>query len=157
MSKPADSTYSALISQGHPPEQALCPRKSISTAEEGKKYSLETPGNNESVAFQVDGVIITEGERCDKLVLVRLKNDSWAECFVELKGTDVKHAIKQLEESVKKPIFKHQSNKDIRARIVGRSFPSNRSDDTMEKAKIRFMKEYRCELRCFKSGQKDSL
>lgn len=57
----------------------------------------------------------------------------------------------------KKTIFKHPSNDDIRARIVAQSFPSNKSNPTMEKAKQEFRKDYNCDLRGMKSGQEDKL
>jgi hypothetical protein len=37
------------------------------------------------------------------------------------------------------------------------SFPSNKSNPTMEKAKSEFRKNYNCDLRGMKSGQEDKL
>lgn len=103
-----------------------------------------------------------DGQRCDKLILVkRSENDvepeQWTEVFVELKGVDTGHAINQLRETLKKSIFKHSSNDIVRARIVAQSFPSNKSNPTMEKAKSEFRKNYNCDLRGMKSGQEDKL
>lgn len=81
----------------------------------------------------------------------------WTEVFVELKGVDAGHAINQLRETLKKSIFKHPSNDVVRARIVAQSFPSNKSNPTMEKAKQEFRKVYNCDLRGMKSGQEDKL
>ena len=67
------------------------------------------------------------------------------------------HAIDQLRQTLKKAIFKHPSIDDIRARIVAQSFPSNKSNPTMEKAKQEFRKDYNCDLRGMKSGQEDKL
>ena len=48
----------------------------------------------------VDGCTITgKAIRCDKLLL---SSDEHQEYYVELKGTDVKHAISQIEETIKK-------------------------------------------------------
>lgn len=62
-----------------------------------------------------------------------------------------------MRQTLKKAIFKHSSNTDIRARIVAQSFPSNKSNPTMEKAKQEFRKDYNCDLRGMKSGQEDKL
>ena len=103
-----------------------------------------------------------EGQRCDKLVLVkrttnRINPEQWTEIFIELKGRDTNHAINQIRETLKNPIFKHPSNDIIRARIIAQSFPANKSNPTMEKAKQEFRKNYKCDLRGLKSGQEDKL
>ncbi len=46
--------------------------------------------------IHVDGCQITEGKRCDFLILYNHN-----EHFIELKGSDIKHAIMQLSESIK--------------------------------------------------------
>ncbi len=157
-----NSTYELLMSEGYVPEQEVCVRAMITVSENGKKYQLTTNGNEQSVVYAVDGVIVKEGSRCDKLVLVKrsakeVTPERWTESFVELKGTDVNHAIEQLRQTLKKSIFKHPSNDDIRARIVAQSFPSNKSNPSMEKAKQEFRQFYNCDLRGLKTGQKDKL
>ena len=77
--------------------------------------------------------------------------------IVELKGTDISTAIEQLRETLKNQLFKDESNIDIRARIIGKSFPSHKSNSIMEKAKISFKKEFSCELRGLKSKQVENL
>ena len=148
--------------KGYAPEQALQVRAKISVSENGKRYLLATNGKEESVAYAVDGVIVKEGLRCDKLVLVKrsdkeIEPEQWTEAFVELKGVDTNHAINQLRQMLKNAIFKHPSNDDIRARIVAQSFPSNKSNPAMEKAKQEFRKDYNCDLRGMKNGQEDKL
>lgn len=155
------STHERLAAEGFLPEQPLKVRSKISTNEKGKRYVLVADGL-ESVVYAVDGYIIKDGLRCDKLVLVKYPTDEkvsedWVEVFVELKGVDTNHAIDQLRETLKKCIFKHSSNIIIRARIVAQSFPSNKSNPAMEKAKQEFRKNYNCELRGMKSGQEDTI
>lgn len=110
-----------------------------------------------SVVFQIDGDIIkkVEDRKCDKLILVRRDsealNEEWAEIFVELKGKDVLRAIEQLRATLKNPKFRHQSNKDIRARIVADSYPSNKANRGMEKAKRDFRKDFNCDLHSVKN------
>lgn len=156
------STYSRLIDEGYVPQQGLKRRKIVSVSENGTKYKLTTDDNC-SVVFQIDGYIIKkeEGQKCDKLILVRREykalNEEWAEIFVELKGKDVRHAIGQLSATLNHPKFKHQSNKDIRARIVANSYPSNKANLDIEKAKRVFRKDFNCDLRSVKNGQEDRL
>ena len=127
----AENTYSSLKTSHFMPEQELCARKILATSELGK--------------------------RCDKLVLVEKAKDDWAEIFVELKGVDVASGIEQLKACLDNPLFKHHTNKELRARIVAQSFPSNRSNPMMEKAKIEFRQKYHCDLRGMKNGQEDSI
>lgn len=160
--KTYDSTHERLLAEGYAPEQDLQIRAKVSVSENGKRYLLITNGKEESVVYAVDGNIVKEGLKCDKLVLVKrsskdVKPEKWTEAFVELKGVDTNHAIDQLRQTLKKAIFKHPSNDDIRARIVAQSFPSNKSNPTMEKAKQEFRKTYNCDLRGMKSGQEDKL
>ena len=53
----------------HAPEQELKVRKSISTSEKGVRYTATVNPERETVVFQVDGCIICDGDKCDKLVL----------------------------------------------------------------------------------------
>ncbi len=156
------STNEQLGAKGFSPEQPLKVRTRISTHEKGKRYVLVTTGIEESVVYAVDGNIITSGLRCDKLILVKrsasgVEPEQWTESFIELKGVDTVHAINQLRETLKKSIFKHPSNDVVRARIVAQSFPANKSNPAMEKAKQEFRKVYNCDLRGMKSGQEDKL
>lgn len=155
------STYSRLTGEGYSPQQDLKVRKIVSVSEKGTKYKLATD-DKYSAVFQIDGYIIKkeEGRKCDKLILVRKDNtakEDWTELFVELKGKDILRAIDQLRATLKNPIFRHQSNKDIRARIVANSYPSNKANSDMEKAKRDFRKDFNCDLRSVKNGQEDKL
>lgn len=157
-----NSTHDCLRAEKYTPEQTLQVRAKISVSEKGKRYLLATNAKEESVVYAVDGNIVKEGPRCDKLVLVKCSSkgvtpELWAEAFVELKGVDTNHAIDQLRQTLKMAIFKHPSNVDIRARIVAQSFPSNKSNPTMEKAKQEFRKNYNCDLRGMRTGQEDKL
>lgn len=59
--------------------------------------------------------------------------------------------------TAEKPLFRHPSNDVVCARIVAQSFPSNKSNPTMEKAKQEFRRKYQCDLRGMKTGQTDKL
>lgn len=156
------STHERLSAESYIPEQRLEVRPTVSVAEKGKKYMVVINGMRESVVYAVDGNIVKDGQRCDKLVLVKrseqgVEPEQWTEIFVELKGRDTGHAIDQLRSTLEKPIFRHPSNDEIRARIVAQSFPSHKSNPTMEKAKLEFRRKYHCDLRGMKTGQRDKL
>lgn len=156
------NTYEVLTDKGFRPAQPLLYRKILTTSEQGRKYTLEVSGEKETTLFDVDGYIITQGQKCDKLVLVKENGtgnkNAWNEIFVELKGTDVAHAIDQLRTTLKEAVFKHPTNKVVKARIVAASFPANKSNPIMEKAKREFAASpYHCELRGMKNGQRDKI
>lgn len=153
----AENTYSALKESGYAPEQELSIRKIVATSEFGKRYHLNVSQSKRTSLFQVDGYIVFEGKRCDKLVLVEKAKDNWAEIFVELKGVDIASGVEQLRACLDNPFFKHLTNKELRARIIAQSFPSNKSNPVMEKAKIEFRQKYHCDLRGMKNGQQDSI
>lgn len=153
----AENTYSGLKELGYMPEQELSVRKIVATSELGKRYHLNVSQAKRSSLFQIDGYIISEGKRCDKLILVEKAEDNWTEVFVELKGVDIASGIEQLKACLQNPLFKHLTNKEIRARIVALSFPSHKSNPIMEKAKIEFRQKYQCDLRGMKNGQQDSI
>jgi hypothetical protein len=65
--------------------------------EKGSKLILRNAGRKAVRKVQVDGCAVTEGPRCDYLLIP----DPGSEYFVELKGSDVAHAICQLEASIR--------------------------------------------------------
>ncbi len=154
------STHEVLQQAGFQPQQSLSKRGVLSTSEEGKTYQLDVAGKKDSVLYQVDGMIIKEGRKCDKLVLVHTGGEGvkehWTEIFVELKGTDVKHALEQLIASVKEPIFKHESNTERRARVVATGFPANNANPDVERLKKQ-LAAMKVKYKQFKNGQQDSI
>lgn len=149
------SLHERLQKDGYAAEQQFNVRKVITVSEKGKRYTLQICSLKESVVYQVDGYIITVGNKCDKMILVKNNDDDWIQIFVELKGVDVGHAIVQLESTLQNKKLEHPANKEKRARIVAASFPANRGNTIMEKAKIRFLQKYGCDLRGLKSNQPD--
>lgn len=156
----SNSTYEHLLKLGHKPEDPMQERESYSTRERGVVYRLEHI-DRECASFGIDGKIITEGYRCDKLLLIRCAQDKagdkWVQIFIELKGSDIEHALKQLESSVSNPIFAHKTNIRRVGRIVTRgSIPGNKSNPKVAKAIEKLSKEYRCSVKILKSKQPDS-
>ena len=146
-----------LTSLGFNPQKPLLVRKEISVEEKGKRYQLKMVPERSCAAYQVDGYIIKEGNKCDKLVLVETAVNSWTEIFVELKGRNIEHAIKQLEETVKNQLFKHSTIVDRRARIVGQSIPRCSGNSVMERARIRFFSTYKCDLKAMSQVYKENI
>ena len=146
-----------ISAKGFTPEQPLMQRETISVKEKGKKYTLTLNPKKECVAYQIDGVILKDGNRCDKLIVARYADHTEAAVFVELKGRNISHAIDQLEATLKQDIFKHRNVAKRKASIVGQSIPRNTGNSVVEKAKIRFNKTYNCQLRAFSSTSNDIL
>ena len=132
---------------GFDPEQTLQERKVIVVKEKGKEYRLTLEPQKLCAAYQVDGHIIKEGNKCDKLVVAVVGKDRWVETFVELKGRDTEHAIKQLETTIQNQVFAHPTIVEKRARIVGQTIPRSNGSSVVDRAKIRFKKYYQCDLR----------
>jgi hypothetical protein len=88
--------------------------------------------------IQVDDCAITEGLRCDWLVLL---NDliSTEEIFVELKGSDISHAIEQLKTSVEK-LSADRKRFPKRCLVVFSRNPRFQTD--IQNSKKRFKKDF---------------
>ena len=144
-----------ILLKDYVPEQPLMRRKLLSTGENRVYYKAKVDPERETIVFKVDGCIITEGRKCDKLILAKthVEGNDWSAYFVELKTSAIEHAIVQLEGSVRHAVFSHDTVGKKFARIVARAFPANNANPLVEKARQRFRKEYRCELKTLKSHQ----
>lgn len=141
--KKGDTLISTKLNP-YKPDTALGLREKVSTSENGKTYIIKFNNIKPSTVYPIDGVIITEGLRCDKLVLFEsdIDNNIWTEVFVELKGKDVDHAIDQIKATIDKPIFQHKSIGHRWARIVAQSVPSNTGKSVVERARNYFSKKH---------------
>src|SRR5947209_8726499 len=82
----------------------------------------------------VDGCAITEGERCDWLV--RLEDaTSKTEIYIELKGSDVYHAVEQLRATIEK-LSVDRASLSKRSYIVFARNPMTGTD--VQKYKVQF-------------------
>lgn len=136
-----------LTRLGFRPQQTLQERKVIVVKENGKEYRLTLEPPKPCVAYQVDGYIVKEGNKCDKLVLAVMDADRWVETFVELKGRNIEHAIKQLEATIQNSVFANPTIAEKRARIVGQSIPRCNGSSVVERARKKFKTMYKCDLR----------
>lgn len=102
--------------------------------ENKRKCVFLNPQNKALIKVIVDGCQITQGTRCDFLVIDNLTN----EYYIELKGKDIPHAIEQLESTIKQ--LSTSAGMQKTAIIVTSRYPSN--DTSMQRAKAYFKKKY---------------
>lgn len=103
------------------------------------KCVFTNPNQRLLTKVNVDGCQITDGIRCDYLILDHCHN----EYFVELKGKDLPHAIEQLEATIQQLSDKNNTTRK-QAIIVSSRNPSN--DTSVQRAKAIFKKKYNTEL-----------
>lgn len=138
-------------------KHGLKKRKIFSVSEKGACYRLEKLGECENVDYQVDGGLIprsdTDDRKSDHLLLIRVSKNDWIDVFIELKGTDVMHGLKQLEETLLHPLFKTHAPSERRvARLVAKSMPSSKNNKEIEKLRQSLMR-LNCTMKTFKSNQ----
>lgn len=139
-------TYNKLSESGFEPADHGIREKFV-CSEKRSRYSLSLEPKMEGWRYQVDGYIITEGDKCDALILVK-DGDDFAEVFVELKGSDVRHAITQLEETLKHNLFKDNDYLLRWGRIAVYSYPKSLLlDQEVGKKTGEFLNQYHCDLR----------
>lgn len=154
--------YSILSEAGFAPAQPWAHRPIVSISENGKKYIVSTSADTQCCIYHVDGVILGQGHcKCDYLLLVGKNIDGEmnpsGECFIELKGGDIAHAIEQLEATLYHFGKCNGDGIDRRARVVTNgSIPKTSMNSVFEKARVRFLKDFNCELKKIKSQQPDT-
>lgn len=159
MTSSMTTLYDKLLQAHFSAELRLCLRKRISVSEKGSEYVMELQPQMECCAFLIDGYLVTDktSDKCDYVVLAKTDAGEWAEVFVELKGSDVNHAIKQLRSTINNPLFTKTARQVRKARIVmANRIPSNTGNSVIERAKIDF-KKMGCDFRPIKSRQPDIL
>lgn len=148
-----------ILGKDYTPTLPLANREKLSLKEQQTVYRLDFGKRRSCVAYQIDGKIIKSGNKCDFLILAKQEENSvsndWKAIFVELKGTDVEHALKQLDAAMSNKIFMHDSVVERHARIVAKSFPSSKSNPKFELAKRIFKTRHKCTLKQVSSGSPD--
>ena len=152
-----------VLSKSYAPAQPLTERENLSIKETNTTYKLKFGHRRQSVVYQIDGKIITAGNKCDYLILARQDKPAddgdvefWKSIFVELKGKDVLHALKQLDATLDNRIFQHPSVNEVHARIVAKSFPANNANTAYEKARREFKRKYHnCSFKQVSTNQPD--
>ncbi len=88
---------------------------------------------------QVDGCALREGEKCDNMLC---SDDEREERYVELKGSDVTHAIEQLRITISK-LGEHDDN---RHSYVVCTKVSPHFTTSIQKAKVEFKRRFKSQL-----------
>ncbi|ROT16585.1 hypothetical protein [Bacteroides acidifaciens] len=149
----------SVLERSFAPYLPLTDRKNLSLKEQQTLYKLDFGKRRKCVSYQIDGNIIKTGNKCDFLILAKQEedenNNNWKAIFVELKGTDVEHALKQLDATMSNSIFSHGSIDEKHARIVAKSFPSSKSNPKFELEKRKFKAKHKCSLKQVSTGNID--
>ena len=140
------------------PDKGPAPMKKVSITEKGVNYTVDARESDSVTIYPIDGVLIKEGLRCDKLITI-FKDDIGIALFLELKGGNISHAIDQLESTIRHPLFlPYPSKKDkTRARIISSRGVKSASKVKYEDAKIRFRKIYNVDLKLLSNLQPDDV
>ena len=138
-------------------DHTLKKRDVFSVKENGVCYRLKNLGTCRNVDYQVDGSLIPgscEGQiKCDRLLLIRVSETQWIQVFIELKATDAKHGLEQLEAILLHPLFKPLASNERRvARLVPKSMPSSKNNPEIHRLKERIAK-LNCTFKTMKPNQ----
>jgi hypothetical protein len=89
--------------------------------------------------YQIDGVVIKDGNKCDFLVMNEETSNAY---LIELKGSDMVHAAKQLDETAKK-LASQLAGYFLNFRIVANKCKTQEIESTkFKKYKIDWAKKY---------------
>ena len=112
------------------------------------KLILNNPNELLVKVVEIDGCVITEGIRCDNLVILP---DNHL-IYIEFKGSDISHAVKQIEATIAyiQKICASSKKLNSTSIISCNRVPSNSTD--IQRQKALFRKNYQSELR-IKSGE----
>ncbi|MCF0187314.1 MAG: hypothetical protein HUJ98_12605 [Bacteroidaceae bacterium] len=120
--------------------------KLIVFEENARRIAFDNQDHKHCFRCTVDGGIITEGPRCDFLLIVSDINDvnnRNQEHYIELKGSDVLHAIDQLEATIKQ--IKHKKVDKRCAYVVCKRV--NKTIKTkIQISQAKFKNTYQCNL-----------
>lgn len=113
----------------------------IKLEECGRKIVLLNPANEEYRLIRVDGCVIKNGLRADWLV----EKKGSGSLIVELKGTDVGHAVQQVEATLSHFSSKYVLTEPVGAIIICQQVP--KAATTLQTAVVRIRKKYKAKLK----------
>ena len=114
------------------------------------KFRLENPQKLEIRVIQVDDCVIKQGMRCDYLIIAPSKDkpSDVQEIYIELKGSDVRHAVEQIATTIQK-LGSNMSASKL-CFIASTRCPINSTQ--IQNLKKKFRKEYNAKL-TIKNGE----
>lgn len=132
--------------------------ENITRKERGKRYNLQNPKHNKIIVYHVDGGIVrfeSNTKACDYLYVLDTSKKSLA-IFIELKGTSILQALKQIEETM--GLLKEGLKGYIfLARIVCRSCPRITNDNEVLRLRKRLKKNHNVEISIEEGSMDDSI
>ncbi|NEQ99429.1 MAG: hypothetical protein F6K30_22450 [Cyanothece sp. SIO2G6] len=116
--------------------------KRIVLQEKKSKITFLNPKNVKILVIQVDGCVIDDNQtaRCDYALVPKKE----LEIYVELKGRDISHAVRQLESTIRLLSENPQSVKKL-CFIVSSRVPKQTT--TIQKIQSRFKKQFNAAFR----------
>lgn len=117
-------------------------RKQAVCEEKKKRYNLINDKNNKIALYHMDGGIIrdeTSVLRCDFLYVI-YDSDCPTAIFVELKGNDLYHAVRQLKASI--DMYGDMLGRRICARVICKAVPRLYNDPIFKNLRKDLMKRY---------------
>ncbi len=112
--------------------------KKIVFQENNSKLTFLNKNQIQTTKVKVDGCEITSGLRCDYLLLAKE-----LEYFIELKGQDINHAIKQLVATFKK-LSKNPKKQEKTSFIICTRSPMNLA--AIQNLQVKFKKNFSANL-----------
>ena len=113
-------------------------KKIIVFQENRSKLIIHNKSQIQTSKVAVDGCEITKGLRCDYMLL-----GEGLEYFIELKGQDIKHAIKQLETTINK-LSSDSKNMDKTSFVICTRSPI--SSASIQNLQVKFKKNFSSKL-----------
>lgn len=128
-------------------------RKNVTCEEKKKRYNLINHERFETAVYHVDGGLIKDEQnviKCDYLYGIGDPKNPSA-IFIELKGTDLKHAVRQINNSVL--LFAPSlPGHRIFGRIVSGAVPNMQNDPAVQKLDKELRKRYNGKLKIFRDS-----
>lgn len=127
----------------------LSKKKVISFQDKGshRKMIFRNPSELEILEVHIDNCII-KGERirCDFMLYIEEKNDKFRENYIEIKGSDIEHAVNQITSTIDYLIENHKTRKNTSRAgyIICSKYPS--ADTSSQSHKIKMRKKYNLDL-----------
>ena len=138
-------------------EKSLCRCSCrFSVAENQSKFSIEQATIDELKKIKIDGFIDCSktASKCDYLFIYHSDLNDSCHIFVELKGSDIVHAIEQLGNTIKTfYVNGYLKNTRVRAAIVSSRFP--KADGCYRAASLKLHNSIKSKLKDFKLFQKN--
>lgn len=107
--------------------------------EKRSKITFINASREDVVVVTVDGCAITNSIRCDYLVIDKLSK----EYYIELKGSDVKHAVSQIEQTIA-ALSKDKQRQEKHCFIISTRCPLISTE--IQELKVKFKNQYKSTL-----------